>query len=134
MIDPHSGVPLHKQVADDLRARISGGEWAPGAQLPREVDLAHAYGVGLDTLREAYAALRSEGVIRPGGPGKRASVPPAGQRQRMVLPARAVLTVRMPTPAERIEHGIPPGVPVAEVRHDGRTRLFRGDEVDWRGA
>lgn len=134
MIDPHSGVPLHRQVADDLRRRIAAAEWPPGAQLPREVDLAHEYGVGLDTLRIAYQALRSEGVIRPGGPGRRASVPAAVKRERMVLPARAVLTVRMPTPDEQREHGIPPGVPVAEVRHDGRTRLFRGDEVDWRGA
>ncbi|GAA1395079.1 GntR family transcriptional regulator [Catellatospora coxensis] len=134
MIDPHSGVPLHRQVADDLRRRIGAGEWAPGAHLPREVDLAHEYGVGLDTVRQAYEALRSGGVIRPGGPGRRASVPPAEPLQRMVLPARAVLTVRMPTPEEMREHGIPPGVPVAEVRHEGRSRLFRGDEVDWRGA
>ncbi|MFD0595107.1 winged helix-turn-helix domain-containing protein [Catellatospora coxensis] len=67
MIDPHSGVPLHRQVADDLRRRIGAGEWAPGAHLPREVDLAHEYGVGLDTVRQAYEALRSGGVIRPGG-------------------------------------------------------------------
>lgn len=100
--------------------------------LPREADLAHEYGVGLDTLREAYVALRSEGVIRAGGPGRRASVPPRIKKERIVLGSRSVLSVRMPTPAERAEYDIPDGVPVAEVYYDGTTRIFPGDRYEFR--
>lgn len=132
MIDPHSGVPLHRQVADLIRARIAAGEWAPGSFLPRETDLAHEYAVGLDTLRKAYAALRSEGIIRGGGPGTRASVPPKIRKEHVQLAARSTLSIRMPTPAERADHDIAEGVPVAEVRYDGQTRIFPGDRYDFR--
>jgi DNA-binding transcriptional MocR family regulator len=132
MIDRSSGVPVHRQVYEDLRARIAAGEWAPGSFLPSEVDLAHEYGIGHGTLRKVYVRLRSEGVIRPGGPGMRASVPPRAKKERIVLPPKSVLNVRMPTAAEREQHGIPEGVPIADVRYDGATRIFRGDEYEFR--
>lgn len=132
MIDRSSGVPVHRQVYEDLRARIAMGEWAPGSFLPSEIDLAHEYGIGHGTLRKVYSRLRYEGIIRPGGPGMRASVPPAARKERILLPPKSVLTVRMPTAAERAEHGIPEGVPIGDVRYDGETRLFRGDQYDFR--
>lgn len=132
MIDRSSGVPVHRQVYDDLRARIAAGEWPAGGFLPSEVDLAHEYGIGLGTLRKVYIRLRSEGIIRPGGPGMRASLPSQAKREKIVLPARYVLTARMPTAAERDQLGIPEGVPVVEVRYDGTTRLFRADSHEFR--
>jgi DNA-binding transcriptional MocR family regulator len=132
MIDRLSGVPVHRQVYDDLRGRIAAGEWAPGAFLPSEVDLAHEYGIGHGTLRKVYAQLRSEGIIRGGGPGMRASVPPQAKREKVVLPGRYVLTARMPTAVERVELGIPEGVPVIEVRWDGTVRVFRADQHEFR--
>lgn len=124
MIDFRSGVPLHRQVADSLRERIRRGDWAPGAYLPREVDLAHEYAVGLDTIRKAYATLRGEGVIRRGGPGKRSSVARTEREELWMRPhTRVVLRV-----ATAEDHGIPEGVAVAEVYHNGTFRLVRGDQ------
>lgn len=125
-------MPIVRQVTDLLRDRVQTGVWPAGQRLPSEADLAHELGVGKDTLRDALAILFNEGVLWRGGRGQRAMVPPAVKREHVILPPRSALTVRMPTPTERTVHGIPEGVPVAEVRYDGTTRIFRGDQYDFR--
>jgi GntR family transcriptional regulator len=64
--DPTSGEPeyLWRRVADHLAARIEAGELAPGARLPRELDVADEYGVSHNTVRRAIAELRRLGLVR----------------------------------------------------------------------
>lgn len=52
-----------EQVSGDLRRRIRAGEFLPGDRLPAETTLVTEYEVGLVTVREALAALRTEGLI-----------------------------------------------------------------------
>ena len=63
MVDRTSGVPAFRQVAADLREKITTGQLAPGAQLPSERDLVDAYGVSRPTVRDAVNLLRSEGLV-----------------------------------------------------------------------
>jgi DNA-binding GntR family transcriptional regulator len=46
-----------------LRARIAGGEFAPGAALPSEATLCAEYRVARNTLRRALDQLADEGLI-----------------------------------------------------------------------
>ena len=62
-IDRQSGVPAYRQVADDLRHRITSGEYGQGHQLPSERELVETYEVSRPTIRDAIAVLRSEGVL-----------------------------------------------------------------------
>ena len=57
-----SGLPKHRQIADELRARIARGELAPGAQLPSEAELGQEYGASRTTIRAALATLTNEGL------------------------------------------------------------------------
>jgi GntR family transcriptional regulator len=56
--------PLPAQLADRLRERIAGGQWAPGHRLPSEQELAVQYGVSRPTVRSAVARLVDSGVLR----------------------------------------------------------------------
>ena len=58
-----SGVSRYLDIAGELRERILGGEWEPGAKLPRMSDLAREYDVTRDTLAKAIAVLEAEGLV-----------------------------------------------------------------------
>lgn len=61
MISIDRGPPPWRQITDDLRRRIQAGEWT--GRLPGEKTLAQEYGVAINTVRKAMAALRDEGLI-----------------------------------------------------------------------
>ncbi len=54
---------LYRQIADQLRALIDGGEFAPGSRLPAERELAQQLGVSRPSVREALIALEVESVV-----------------------------------------------------------------------
>lgn len=53
------------QVADDLMTRIVTGEVDVGSLLPRESELAEAYGVNRSVIREAIKLLEVHRLVRP---------------------------------------------------------------------
>lgn len=59
--------PAYQAVADDLRARIKDGEYAPGAQIPTLPELCDLYSVSVTTVRNALAVLRTEGLLEMRG-------------------------------------------------------------------
>lgn len=52
-----------QQIADDLRIGIRSGQYAPGAKLPSEDELATRYDVAINTVRNATRQLVAEGLI-----------------------------------------------------------------------
>jgi DNA-binding FadR family transcriptional regulator len=54
---------LYRQIAEQLRGLIAGGEFAPGSRLPAERDLARQLGVSRPSVREALIALEVEGWV-----------------------------------------------------------------------
>ena len=56
------GRPKYLAIADDLRAKIESGEYAPGSQLPTHAVLMERYDVALGTVRDALGELRRLGL------------------------------------------------------------------------
>ncbi|MBE7941451.1 MULTISPECIES: FadR/GntR family transcriptional regulator [Ramlibacter] len=54
---------LYRQIAEQVRALITGGEFGPGTRLPAERDLARQLGVSRPSVREALIALEVEGWV-----------------------------------------------------------------------
>jgi len=54
---------LYRQIADQLRGLIAAGEFARGARLPPERDLATQLSVSRPSVREALIALEVEGLV-----------------------------------------------------------------------
>lgn len=55
--------PIYQQIAAHLKARISGGEFAPGQKLPGIKVLAKKLGVNHLTLRQALRTLEDERIV-----------------------------------------------------------------------
>ena len=85
-IDRKGGLPLHEQVAAEIRRAIAEGEAGPGERLPPARDLAAVLGVNSNTVLRALRILRDEGLLefRRGR-----SVTVAGTRERGAVLARA---------------------------------------------
>lgn len=54
---------LVSQVSEALRQLIMNGDYAPGDKLPSEAQLTETHGVSRTVVREAVAALRSDGLV-----------------------------------------------------------------------
>jgi len=71
-VHPSSGVPIYRQVMDQVCALIAGGRLAPGELLPSVRQLAAELQVNMMTISKAYARLEADGVIeRVRGTGMR---------------------------------------------------------------
>lgn len=58
--------PEYVRIADDLRDKIREGRYSVGDYLPSQKKLAAEYHVAVETLRDAQAILRRQGIIEPG--------------------------------------------------------------------
>jgi GntR family transcriptional regulator len=62
-IDRSGSLPLHDQVAAQIRRAIADGEAGPGERLPLARDLAAVLGVNKNTVLRALHILRDEGLL-----------------------------------------------------------------------
>jgi GntR family transcriptional regulator len=70
MLNPNSPIPLYRQLADLLTAKIRAGEYTGGSRIASEHQLAATYGVGRPTIRQAVDLLVRKGlVVRKRGSG-----------------------------------------------------------------
>lgn len=69
-IDPSSGTPIYRQLADQVRQAVASGVLRAGDRLPSVRDLAVELAVNPNTIAKAYQELEREGVIEtPRGRG-----------------------------------------------------------------
>jgi len=70
VVDPSSGVPVFRQVMDQVRFHIASGLLRPGDELPATRSLSAELGVNPMTISKAYNLLERDGVLerRPGRP------------------------------------------------------------------
>jgi GntR family transcriptional regulator len=64
MLNTQSPVPLYRQLADLLAARIREGIYTPGGRIPSEHQLASDFGIGRPTARQAVDVLVRKGQLR----------------------------------------------------------------------
>jgi GntR family transcriptional regulator len=126
MVSPHSPVPLHQQVSNDLRQKINDGTLPPDSELKAEKDLAHDYGVGKDTIRDALLVLKAEGLIETRR-GYRARVRSTVPKERVWLRSGETVTARMPVQSERQQHDIAEGIPIFLVG----DKLYPADRYEF---
>jgi GntR family transcriptional regulator len=60
-IDPHSGVPIYRQLQDQIRMAIVSGVWREGDEVPTTRALSEQLGVNPMTISKVYSILEREG-------------------------------------------------------------------------
>lgn len=70
VVDANSGVPVYRQLMDQIRFQILSGVLKPGEELPSTRALSQELGLNPMTVSKSYGLLGEEGVIdhRPGLP------------------------------------------------------------------
>ena len=63
LLDPKSGVPIYRQIQDQIRYGIASGRLRPGEQLPTVRALAVDLAVNPNTVIKAYTELERQGVL-----------------------------------------------------------------------
>jgi GntR family transcriptional regulator len=70
VVDPHSGVPVYRQLMDQVKFHVASGLLKPGDELPSTRTLSAQLGVNPMTISKAYSFLERDQVVerRPGRP------------------------------------------------------------------
>jgi GntR family transcriptional regulator len=61
--DTQSGVPIYRQIQDQIRYGVASGRLTAGEQLPTVRGLAVELGVNPNTVIKAYSELEREGLL-----------------------------------------------------------------------
>jgi GntR family transcriptional regulator len=99
-ITPGSLDPIYRQLVEQVRRQVAGGQLAPGDTLPSVRDVAQALAVNPMTVSKAYAMLETEGLLqRRRGLGMQVAAAPSrsvAARSALLQPIldRAVLEAR----------------------------------------
>ena len=88
-VQPTSGVPIYRQLMDQVRSLVSSGRLKPGDRLPSVRQMAADLEVNMMTVSKAYTRLEADGVLeRERGLGMR--VPETASRDAAAAPKASV--------------------------------------------
>jgi GntR family transcriptional regulator len=84
VLNPHSGIPIYRQVIEQVKRMVASGQLAAGAELPSVRELAVEHAVNPMTISKAYSLLEAEGVLarQRGKPMTVAETPGTASRAR----------------------------------------------------
>ncbi len=98
VVQPSSGVPIYRQLMDQIRALAAGGRISVGQLLPSVRQVAEDLSINMMTVSKAYGRLEAEGVLeRDRGVGMRISptaINAAAARQNELAPLVSELVAR----------------------------------------
>jgi GntR family transcriptional regulator len=93
LIDGESGVPVYRQIVEQVRFQMASGLLRPGTELPSTRALSQELGINPMTVSKAYSLLEEEGLLtrRPGLPLLVRARPAAAAQRAREARLRALL-------------------------------------------
>lgn len=91
-IQPSAPEPIYRQIVEQVRRLVAGGQLAPGDVLPSVREVAATHAINPMTVSKAYSLLETEGVLeRLRGKGMAVAARPAAAaedaRWALIAPA-----------------------------------------------
>jgi GntR family transcriptional regulator len=98
-IQPSSGIPIYRQLMDQVKALVASGRLTPGNLVPSVRQMASDLDINMMTVSKAYAKLEADGVLeRVRGMGMRVRPPQTtgnvDERKRELRPLADPLVTR----------------------------------------
>ncbi len=115
VVDPHSGIPVYRQLVEQIRFHVASGLLDPGQEIPSTRALSAKLGVNPMTVSKAFVLLEEDGVLerRPG--------------RSHIVRARRSRSVRA-TRLEQLEQALRPVATKArqlDLEPDAAAQVFR---------
>ena len=63
LIQPSSGVPIYRQIIDQVQRLIASGALEPGDELPSIREMASTFEINQMTISKAYSLLEAQGIL-----------------------------------------------------------------------
>ena len=63
ILNPQSGIPIYRQILEQVRRMVASGQLPPGTALPSVRDLAIRHTINPMTISRAYRILEAEGLL-----------------------------------------------------------------------
>jgi GntR family transcriptional regulator len=63
ILNPQSGIPIYRQLVEQIRRLVASGQLAPGEALPSVREVAADHAVNPMTVSRAYNLLETEGLL-----------------------------------------------------------------------
>jgi GntR family transcriptional regulator len=63
ILNPQSGVPIYRQILEQVRRMVASGQLPPGTALPSVRELAIRHTINPMTISRAYSLLETEGLL-----------------------------------------------------------------------
>lgn len=131
LLDRLAPEPLHIQLQRALLGEIREGRLRPGDRLPSEQDLEDRYRVSRTTIRQALAALSTDGVVhRIQGKGTFLLAPEVSHVPRLTsftqnMLAQGHVPGRKLLKSDRVDGPLSPALAAPDDKFDGRCRYLR---------
>jgi GntR family transcriptional regulator len=116
-INPNSGVPVYRQMVDQVKYYIASETLKPGDQLPSIRELAQKLAINPTTVVRVYSDLEHEGVIEMRH-GKGAFVTDAGHHMSAAERERTLRKLARHLAVEAIQMGAPDSQVLRVVREE----------------
>jgi DNA-binding transcriptional regulator YhcF (GntR family) len=63
VLNPNSGIPVYRQLREQVRRMVLSGQLRPGTELPSVRELAAIHALNPMTISKAYSLLEAEGLL-----------------------------------------------------------------------
>src|SRR6184192_2850006 len=127
-IDPHSGLPVYRQMIDQFKYYVASGALKPAEQLPSIRELAQSLAINPTTVVRVYSELEREGVVEMRH-GKGAFITASGRRMSAAERDRTLRRLARQLAVEARQMGAPAGQVLKVVREE-LAELEGVDEVE----
>lgn len=63
ILNPNAGEPIYRQLVEQIRRLIAGGQLQSGTEMPSVRELATSHAINPMTISKAYSLLETEGLL-----------------------------------------------------------------------